>query len=295
MAPKTASNRSSKKLGHTSAGKNAGKDAADKASDAAEEAVNSKGFELAARAGYVAAGFLHFLIGLIALGLATGGSGSADQSGAIGQMAGSPGGTFLLWFCFIGCIALALFQLSEVFLGAKGASDKDKLKFRLKSGGQAVIYAVIGATFGKYALGGSSNSSSSTKSLTASLMSNPAGAALLLAVGVGILAVAGYFIYSGGTRRFLKKLTGLPGGSAGSAVVALGTAGYIAKGIALGVLGILVIVATVTNDPEKSTGLDGALKALRDQPFGPWLLGAVALGLMAYGVFMVVRSKYQRM
>jgi hypothetical protein len=56
-----------------------------------------------------------------------------------------------------------------------------------------------------------------------------------------------------------------------------------------------VIVATVTNNPEQSTGIDGALKALREQPFGVWLLGAVALGLMAYGVFMVVRSKYQRM
>ncbi|MHA7280820.1 DUF1206 domain-containing protein [Arthrobacter sp. MDT2-2] len=299
MAPKTASNRSSKKLGHPSAGKNArknaGRDAADRASDAAGEVVNSKGFELAARAGYVAAGILHFLIGLIALGLATGRSGSADQSGAIGQLAGSPGGTFLLWFCFIGCIALALFQLSEVFLGARGGSDRDKLKFRLKSGGQAVVYAAIGVTFGRYALGGSSNSSSSTKGLTASLMSNPAGTALLLAIGVGILAVAGYYVYSGGTRRFLRKLSGLPSGSTGSAVVGLGTAGYIAKGFALGVLGILVIGATVTNDPEKSTGLDGALKALRDQPFGPWLLGAVAVGLMAYGVFMVVRSKYQRM
>jgi hypothetical protein len=78
-------------------------------------------------------------------------------------------------------------------------------------------------------------------------------------------------------------------------VVALGTVGYIAKGFALGVLGVLVVVATVTNNPEQSTGLDGALKTLREQPFGVWLLGAVALGLMAYGVFMAIRSKYQRL
>jgi hypothetical protein len=287
MARGTASDSPSRRTGRASAGRDAG----DKASDAAEDAVNSKGFELAARAGYVAAGVLHLLIGLIAFGLATGGSGSADQSGALGQLAGSPGGTFLLWFCLIGCIALALFQLSEVFLGAGRRSGRDKLTFRLKSGGQAGTYAVIGATFGRYALGGSSNSSGSTKSLTASLMSNPAGTALLLAVGVGILVMAGYFIYSGATRRFLRKLSGVPG----SAVAALGSVGYIAKGIALGVLGILVVAATVTNDPGKSTGLDGALKTLRDQPFGPWLLGAVALGLMAYGVFLVVRSRYQRM
>ncbi|WP_247827854.1 DUF1206 domain-containing protein [Arthrobacter antioxidans] len=272
-----------------------GRDAADKASDAAEDAANSKGLEVAARAGYVAAGILHLLIGLIALGLARGSSGEADQSGAIGQLAGNPGGTALLWFCFIGCIALALFQFSEVFFGAKGRHGKDKLKVQAKSGGQAVVYAAIGVTFGRYALGGSSDSSSSASSLTGSLMTNPAGVALLLAVGIGILVVGGYFAYSGATRHFLKNLSGLPSGRAGTAVVVLGMVGYIAKGFALGVLGVLIIVATVTNNPEQSTGLDGALKSLRDQPFGVWLLGAVALGLMAYGVFMAVRSKYQRM
>lgn len=269
--------------------------AADRASDAAEEAVDSRGFEIAARAGYVAAGILHFLIGLIALGLAGGSSGSADQSGAIGRLAGSPGGTALLWFCFLGCIALALFQLSEVFLGGRALKDRDRLVFRLKNGAQCAVYAVIGATFGRYALGGSSDSSSDTRSLSASLMSSPLGSALLLGIGVGVLAVGGYFIYSGATRRFRKKLSALPSHGVGTAVLALGTVGYVAKGFALAVLGVLVVVATVTSDPQQSTGLDGALKAMRDQPFGPWLLGAVALGLMAYGVFMVVRAKYQRM
>ena len=272
-----------------------GQDAADRASDAAEDAVNSRGFQLAARAGYVAAGLLHLLIGVIALGLATGGAGSADQSGAIGQLAGNAGGTALLWFCFIGCVALALFQFSEVFFGVRHLDGRDRIAARLKFGGQAVVYAVIGATFGRYALGGSSDSGSTASSLSASLMAHPAGAALLLAVGVGVLAVGGYFVHSGATRRFRKKLTGLPPGGVGSGIIALGTAGYLAKGCALGVLGILVLVTTITNNPEESTGLDGALKALRDQPFGAWLLGAVALGLMAYGVFMVVRSRYQRM
>lgn len=272
-----------------------GKDAAREASDAAEDAVNSKEFELVARIGYIATGILHFLIGLIALGLANGGSGSADQSGAIGQLAASPGGTVLLWFCFLGCIALALFRLGEVFFGGRGLNGKDKLTARLKSGSLAVVYAVIGATFGQFAMGGSSDSSSSSSTLSAQLMSNPAGKVLLLAIGVGVLVVGGYFIFSGATRRFRKELSRLPAGGSGSAVVALGAVGYIAKGFALGVLGILIVVATLRNNPEQSTGLDGALKTLREQPFGVWLLGAVALGLMAYGLFMVVRSRYQRM
>ncbi|MHA7263106.1 DUF1206 domain-containing protein [Arthrobacter sp. TMN-37] len=268
---------------------------ATKAAGAAEDVADSKGFQLAARAGYIAAGLLHLLIGIIALRIATGGSGNADQSGALQQLAAGPGGRILLWACFLGCIALALFQLSEVFFGAKRVSGNERTKERLKSGGTAVVYAALAVAFGRYALGGSSDSGQSAQSTTASLMSHPAGAALLIAVGIGLLAAGGYFAYSGVTKRFAKNLSRLPSGEAGSAVRTLGTVGYIAKGVALAVLGFLLILAAVRNNPEESTGLDGALKTLAGQPFGIWILGAVAVGLICYGLFLMVRSRYQRM
>ena len=268
---------------------------ATRAANAADDATDSRGFLLAARAGYVAAGLLHVMIGVIALRVATGGSGSADQSGAVSALAGSPGGTVLLWACFLGCAALAVFLFSEVFFGATQRSDRDRLKHRLKMGGQAVVYGAIGAVFGKYALGGSSDSSQSTQSLSARLMAHPAGTVLLIAVGLGIVVAGAFFVHRGVTRSFQENLKSLPPGTAGRAVVWLGTAGYAAKGVALAVLGVLVVVATVRSDPEQSSGLDGALKSLQEQPFGAWILGAVALGLICYGVFMVVRAKYQRM
>lgn len=266
-----------------------------KVANGAEDATDSKPFLIAARAGYAAAGILHILIGVIAFRVASGGSGSADQSGAMASLAGTPGGGILLWACFVGCTALALFLLSEVLFTPRHISGKEKLKFRLKNGGKAVVYAGIGVAFVQYAMGGSSDSSSSTQSTSAALMANPAGAALLLAVGAGIIAVGGYFIYSGITKKFEENLRGSPSGSAGEALTVLGTVGYVAKGVALGVLGLLVAVATVRNNPEESTGLDGALKSLQEQPFGVWILGAVAVGLIAYGAFMIVRSRYQRM
>lgn len=268
---------------------------ADKAMYTAEDVSDSKAFEVAARAGYIAAGLLHLLIGVIALRVAMGGSGSADQSGAISALGDGPGGALLLWACAIGSIALALFMVSEVFFGARGMKDSDKLKFRAKNAAKAVTYGVIGGTFATYAAGGSSDSSESTQNVSASLMSNPVGSALLIAVGVGVMIVGGYFVYSGATKHFKKNLKGLPGKGAGTAVIRLGVVGYIAKGAALLVLGLLFIVATVQNDPEESTGLDGALKSLQGQPYGAWILGAVALGLIAYGVFMVIRSRYQKM
>ena len=268
---------------------------ATRAAGAADDATDSRGFVLAARAGYVAAGLLHVMIGVIALRVATGGSGSADQSGAVAALAGSPGGTVLLWACFLGCAALAVFLFSEIFFGATQRSDRDRLKHRVKMGGQAVVYGAIGAVFGTYALGGTSDSSGSTQSLSARLMAHPAGTVLLIVVGLGLVVAGAFFVHRGVTRSFRENLKRLPPGTAGRAVMWLGTAGYAAKGVALAVLGVLVVVATVRSDPEQSSGLDGALKALQEQPFGAWILGAVALGLICYGVFMVVRARYQRM
>jgi hypothetical protein len=74
-------------------------------------------------------------------------------------------------------------------------------------------------------------------------------------------------------------------------VKVLGTAGYAAKGVALFLAGLLITISTVAARPEESTGLDGGLKALREQPFGLFLLAAVGLGLICYGIFMVMRSK----
>ena len=268
---------------------------ATRAADAADDATDSRGFVLAARAGYVAAGLLHVMIGVIALRVATGGSGSADQSGAVAALAGSPGGTVLLWACFLGCAALAVFLFSEIFFGATQRSDRDRLKHRVKMGGQAVVYGAIGAVFGTYALGGTSDSSGSTQSLSARLMAHPSGTVLLIVVGLGLVVAGAFFVHRGVTRSFRENLKRLPPGTAGRAVMWLGTAGYAAKGVALAVLGVLVVVATVRSDPEQSSGLDGALKALQEQPFGAWILGAVALGLICYGAFMVVRARYQRM
>ena len=268
---------------------------ATRAADAADDATDSRGFRLAARAGYVAAGLLHFMIGVIALRVATGGAGSPDQSGAVAALAASPGGMVLLWACFLGCAALAVFLFSEIFFGATQRSDRDRLKHRVKMGGQAVVYGAIGAVFGTYALGGTSDSSGSTQSLSARLMAHPAGTVLLIVVGLGLVVAGAFFVHRGVTRSFRENLKSLPPGTAGRAVLWLGTAGYAAKGVALAVLGVLVVVATVRSDPEQSSGLDGALKALQEQPFGAWILGAVALGLICYGVFMVVRARYQRM
>ncbi|MEQ7738058.1 DUF1206 domain-containing protein, partial [Escherichia coli] len=68
-----------------------------------------------------------------------------------------------------------------------------------------------------------------------------------------------------------------------------------AKGAALILTGLLFVIAAAKHSPEESTGLDGSLKALRDHPYGPYLLVAIGAGFIAYGIFALIRSRFGRM
>jgi hypothetical protein len=232
------------------------------------------------------------VIGVIALGVAFGGGGEADQGGALGQFASRPGGVFLLWLIVVGLWGLGLFQLLEAAL-VRGA-DKEAWAERVKEGGKGVAYLAVGVTAFTFARGSSSDSSGQTQTLSARLLAAPGGVAVLVVVALGIVAIGAYFVVKGVKQRFRDDLA-VPSGVAGRGTVALGVTGYVAKGVALAVVGALFAVAAVTSDPSEATGLDGALKALAALPFGMVVLTAVALGLMAYGAYCVVRARRARL
>ena len=121
-------------------------------------------------------------------------------------------------------------------------------------------------------------------------MGSPGGRLLVGVVGLVVLGIAGYHVYKGWTKKFLEDLREHPGDWA----VTAGRIGYIAKGVALVIVGFFFLVAAWQADPDKAQGLDGALKTLKDAPFGPFLLTLVAVGIAAYGVYSFARSRYAR-
>ncbi len=78
-----------------------------------------------------------------------------------------------------------------------------------------------------------------------------------------------------------------------SAVEKVGVAGYVARGIALVVVGGILGYAAITFDPAKATGLDGAFRLIVTAPFGRILLTLVAIGFLAYGLFQFARARYE--
>lgn len=253
-------------------------------------------FERFARAGFVMTGIVHLLVGYIAIRLALGGEGgSADQSGAMAELAEKPGGTFVLWVGAVAFVALGLWRLIESAIGSSSKPEPDSKKslafHRGKAFAEAVLYFVFAVSAVAFARGTGKSSGEQNAGITARLMQNTAGTIVLVLGGLVIIGVGGYYLYKGATQRFVKDLDG----GAGTVARRLGTAGYLAKGTAVAGIGVLVIVATTRSEPDKASGLDGALKTLGAQPYGVFLLIAAGLGIITYGLYNFVRARHAKM
>ena len=267
----------------------------------ARKADQSDALDHGVRLGLVAYGVVHLVIAGTALDMAVtggGGGGSASQNGALAEMADTPLGAGLLYVVAVGFGALVLWQLAEAVLGHRDAEGGKRAFKRVASAAKAVVYAVLAFSAAKVATsdgsgGGGKGRQGSTDNMTAQLMSAPLGQVLVGLVGVGVIAVGAYLAYKGWAEKFTKRLDGrATSGDRRKPIVLLGKVGHIAKGVSLAAVGSLFVAAAVQHDPRESGGLDVALHGMLRQPFGPYLLGAVALGLACFGLFCLAWARH---
>lgn len=245
------------------------------------------------RIGLVAYGLVHLVVAWTAIQLALGESqGKANQTGALQQLAQDSMGGASLYAVALGFAALVLWQAMETVTGHRKDDGAKRLAKRGASAVKTVVYAVLAITSVKVA-SGNGGRSQGTDTITAQVMSAPGGQLLVGGVGLAVIGAGGVLAFLGVTRKFTKRIDAH--GSSGARrtpVVVLGTVGHVAKGVALGAIGALFVVAAVQHDADESGGLDQALRALLQQPYGRPLLIAVALGLAAYGAYCFLWARH---
>lgn len=243
-----------------------------------------------ARVGFAAHGGVYVLLGVLALVLAvTGRRQETDQKGALEELTQHAGGWVLLLAIALGLSVYALWQLSRI-------PSADDAKDRLDAGFSALANALLAATaFSVLFSGQQSSQANRQQAWTARVMSASGGRWLVGAVGV-VVAVVGVVLAVRGLRRSFADDLDFAGVDPRieQTVLALGVVGAVARGVVVTTAGALVLTAAIQFDPKKARGLDEALRTLRDTPFGPYLLGVVAAGLLAFGLYGLAEARYHQ-
>lgn len=262
----------------------------------ASRAADSKPLEYLARGGFVCYGVIHLVLAWLAVQVAFGDSGrESDQNGALQTLAGNAFGTVLLVVIAVGMIGLAVWQAFEAAVGESGPQDRSAIAERALSGVRAVIYLWVAWTAIRIVAGSGKSSANSTQSKTSTIMNHAGGRWLIGLAGLVTIGVGVGLVVNGLTKKFEKHLdTQRMSAAVRKSTRRAGQIGYSAKGIAYGIVGVLVIAAAVTFDPAKARGLDSALKTLASHAYGGWLLVLIALGFAAFGVFCFSQARYRK-
>lgn len=258
----------------------------------------SEGVERLGRVAIATQGVLYVIMGFLAVQVSRGDSDAkASQRGALESVARQPFGRTLLVIVIAGLVAHALWRVALAVRGEPGHDDDGKsMAKRAGNAGRALIYVSLTAAAVRILTqSGSSGGGDTQERSTAMVLDWPAGKYLVIAAGLAVIGAGVWNARRTFTGSFLKHLDLSPlDHRARSTVEWLGRAGYLARGLAFGLVGWFLVKAGLEHDADESRSLDEALRELVERGYGPPLLFVLAIGLVLFGAYRIVDARFRR-
>jgi hypothetical protein len=248
-----------------------------------------------ARIGILARGVIHLLVGWLAIRIATGDAAErADQRGALSAVLRQPLGRGLVFLLALGFLAYAAWRIMEAVLDTedKGAPQ------RVGQAARAVLYLGLAGTAVTMALRGSDSGSGGggggSRDVATGVLGMTGGQWIVGLAGAAVVATGLWNGWRAVSRSFEKRIKEAEMSATERRwTVRAGVVGHLARMVAYLAVGWFLIRAAVRFDPQQPVGLDESLHALAAASYGPWLLTAVGLGLIAFGLYQVMLARYR--
>jgi hypothetical protein len=261
-------------------------------------AAPSRGIRLLARFGFAAKGVVYLTMGILAVLAATGmqGGKTADKQQAVQAIQDLPMGRFLLGLIAFGLTGYVIWRFTQALRDTESkGSDAKGLARRLGYAGSGLLYVTLAFYAAKAAWQnsavGSSGGGDAKQSMVAALLTHDYGQWLVGALGLIIIGTGLYQIWHAYSGKFAKHVnaSSLPVGQQ-QLVFRTGQLGYTARGLVMAIIGYFFVQAARHTNAGEVDDTEGAFDLLSSM--GPAVLGIVALGLAAYGLYMLVQAKY---
>ena len=258
--------------------------------------------ERLARLGYAAKGIVYVIIGFLAARAAFGSGGQVTGgSGALQSLADDTWGQIALVVIAIGLAGYVVWRFVQAAMDPENkGDDKAGIAKRIGYVISGVLYGVLAFEAARLVLsgggggGGGQGGGSGASHWTAQAMELPLGRWLVGLAGIGTALYGLYQLYKAWTKDFTDSLQiGEVDYHKRQWIVRSGRAGLTSRGIVFGIIGFFLVQAALQYQPGQARGLGGALRTLQGQSYGPWVLGLVAIGLIGYGIFQLVKARYR--
>ncbi len=272
-----------------------GGDAVRQAGTVTREALASPWAERLARFGYAAKGLVYGLAGLLSLQVALGlGGTTTDSRGALHALAAQPHGAFMLALVALGLAGYVFWRLVQALLDPeRKGNDPGGLFQRAGYAASGLVYGALAVTAAQMALGAPAAEGAAPQDWTARLLGQPFGGWLVLLGGLVVIGVGLYQLYYAATAGFRKHFKSAAMEPAiATRAIRISQFGVAARGLVLGFLGLFLVQAGLSHDPSRVRGVGEILNFLLEQPYGELLLGAAALGFIAYAVYNFLEARY---
>lgn len=255
--------------------------------------------ETLARFGYVAKGFVYAAIGILALlaAFSVNGGETTDTTGALNAIARQPFGQILLILIAIGLVGYVIWRVIEAIKDPENkGTDAKGIFARLGYLLSGLAYIGVAVNAASLAFGSSSGGGgNSEQDWTAMVMQQPFGRWLVGLAGVVVVGIGCYRIYEAYKTKFRKKLNlNELSTQQKKWLVNISRFGIAARGVVFIMIGFFVLQAAKNYAPNQVKGLDGALLTLAQQSSGKILLALMALGLIAYAIYLILQARYSR-
>jgi hypothetical protein len=246
------------------------------------------------RAGYAARGLVYTVVGGVAVWSAWSGGSGQGTTGALSTLQNEPFGMVLLWVMAIGLWAYMVWRFFDAGLDLEDyGTDGKGLVARAGLVATGVIHGAIGVSVASLAMGGGSGGSGQgggTQSFVAQVMQMPGGRWIVGFVGLCVIGAGVYYAYKGWAEKYKEDIVNTPRTERLEPVLKFG---FIAEGVVVGIIGVLIGYAAFTTDPSQAGGIGAAFEQIRSAPFGRILLIVIALGLIAFAVENFIEAAYR--
>jgi hypothetical protein len=250
--------------------------------------------DLIARTGNLGRALLFVALGVFALGIAFD---DAQRSllAVLDELPDRPWGAFLLLVLALGVLVYGVYRCIQA------VADTERFGRSWHGLLQRLFYVAIGGTYVMLALYaaallvGFRHDERDTQYWTELALAQPFGRTLVVAAGVLVVLGGVYDFWYGFGRYFAPVFSARRFGRAAKILTwFFAFYGHGARGLAYGLVGVLMIQAGVLYDPARAADLGEAFAVMLNKPLGRLVLAAVGAGFIAYGAFCVMLSLYRK-